>query len=68
MSEMIDNVNITKQMRDINISDLLGRQQISFDDVLHVMLLSKRHDVVSAEYIVFDCLFRHGFHQRYVFV
>lgn len=33
MSEMIDNVNITKQMRDINISDLLGRQQITFDDV-----------------------------------
>lgn len=33
MSEMIDNVNITKQMRDINIGDLLGRQQISFDDV-----------------------------------
>ncbi len=33
MSEMIDNVNITKQMRDINIADLLGRQQITFDDV-----------------------------------
>lgn len=33
MSEMIDNVNITKQMRDINIGDLLGRQQITFDDV-----------------------------------
>lgn len=33
MSEMIENVNITKQMRDINIADLLGRQQITFDDV-----------------------------------
>lgn len=33
MSEMIDNVNITKQMRDINIADLLGRQQITFDDI-----------------------------------
>ena len=33
VSEMIDNVNITKQMRDINIADLLGRQQITFDDV-----------------------------------
>lgn len=33
MSEMIDNVNITKQMRDINIADLLGRQQITFEDM-----------------------------------
>lgn len=33
MSEMIDNVNLTKQMRDINIADLLGRQQVSFGDV-----------------------------------
>lgn len=33
ISEMISNVNITKQMRDINIADLLGRQQITFDDV-----------------------------------
>lgn len=33
ISEMIANVNITKQMRDINIADLLGRQQITFDDV-----------------------------------
>ncbi|MDE6471766.1 MAG: polysaccharide biosynthesis protein [Clostridia bacterium] len=33
MSEMIENINITKQMRDINIADLLGRQQITFDDV-----------------------------------
>lgn len=32
MSEMIENINITKQMRDINIGDLLGRQQITFDD------------------------------------
>ena len=32
------------------------------------MLLSKRHDVVSAEYIVFDCLFRHCLHQWYVLV
>lgn len=33
ISEMIANVNITKQMRDINIADLLGRQQITFDDM-----------------------------------
>ncbi|MDE6188849.1 MAG: polysaccharide biosynthesis protein [Clostridia bacterium] len=33
MSEMIENVNITKQMRDINIGDLLGRAQITFDDM-----------------------------------
>ena len=33
ISDMIANVNITKQMRDINIADLLGRQQITFDDM-----------------------------------
>ena len=33
ISEMIANVNVTKQMRDINIADLLGRQQITFDDM-----------------------------------
>lgn len=33
VSEMIENVNMTKQMRDINIADLLGRQQITFDDM-----------------------------------
>ncbi|MDE6613902.1 MAG: polysaccharide biosynthesis protein, partial [Clostridia bacterium] len=33
VSEMIENVNITKQMRDINIADLLGRQQITFEDM-----------------------------------
>ncbi len=32
MSEMIDNTSLTKQMRDINIADLLGRKQISFGD------------------------------------
>ncbi len=32
MSEMIDNTSLTKQIRDINIADLLGRKQISFGD------------------------------------
>lgn len=33
MSEMIKDVGMVKQMRDINIADLLGRPQISFGDV-----------------------------------
>ncbi len=32
MSEMIKDVNMTKQIRDINIADLLGRPQIMFGD------------------------------------
>ena len=32
MSEMINNVDLVGQARDINIGDLLGREQISFND------------------------------------
>ncbi|MEG1394365.1 MAG: nucleoside-diphosphate sugar epimerase/dehydratase, partial [Clostridia bacterium] len=33
MSELIDNTNMTKQIRNIKIDDLLGRAQITFGDI-----------------------------------
>ena len=63
MSEMIDNVNITKQMRDINIGDLLGRQQITFDDV---GVARSQHYISGVdnliEFVVFANDRRHSFY------